>query len=99
MQTCLRQIRLPRQDFWKFCASIRRLATTGPERAAARFNKPGEAAQGREEGAIMRFAADGPDIPDDLLIARDEGRVVFFCGAGVSRARARLPSFFELAQS
>lgn len=46
----------------------------------------------------MRFLRDGPSIPDELLTARDEGRVVFFCGAGVSRARAGLPDFFELAQ-
>jgi len=46
----------------------------------------------------MRFLKDGPAIPDDLLIARDESRVVFFCGAGVSRARARLPDFFGLAE-
>ena len=46
----------------------------------------------------MRFLADGPSIPDELLIARDEGRVVFFCGAGVSRARAGLSDFLELAQ-
>jgi len=38
----------------------------------------------------MRFLKNSPAIPDDLLIARDEGRVVFFCGAGVSRARAHL---------
>ncbi len=44
----------------------------------------------------MRFIADGPDIPDDLLWAQDEGRVVFFCGAGVSRARADLPDFKRL---
>ena len=31
-------------------------------------------------------------------MARDEGRVIFFCGAGVSRARAGLPDFFGLAQ-
>lgn len=47
----------------------------------------------------MRFIADGPAIPDPLLRARDEGRVVFFCGAGVSRARAGLPDFFGLARS
>jgi hypothetical protein len=46
----------------------------------------------------MRFISNGPSIPDPLLIARDEGRVVFFCGAGVSRARARLPDFFGLAE-
>lgn len=47
----------------------------------------------------MRFLADGPSIPDELLVARDEGRVIFFCGAGVSRARADLPDFFQLAQN
>ena len=46
----------------------------------------------------MRFLKDGPSIPDDLLIARDEGRVVFFCGAGVSKARAGLSDFFGLAE-
>jgi len=46
----------------------------------------------------MRFHAGGPSIPDDLLVARDEGRVVFFCGAGVSRARAGLLDFFGLAE-
>lgn len=45
----------------------------------------------------MRFLADGPSIPDDLLLARDQGRVIFFCGAGVSRAYAELPDFFGLA--
>jgi SIR2-like domain len=46
----------------------------------------------------VRFLADGPSIPDELLVARDEGRVVFFCGAGVSRARAGLPNFGDLAR-
>ena len=46
----------------------------------------------------MRFTSNGPSIPDALLQARDEGRVVFFCGAGVSRARAGLPDFFGLAE-
>jgi hypothetical protein len=46
----------------------------------------------------LRFFKDGPSIPDELLIARDEGRVVFFCGAGVSRAVADLPDFFGLAE-
>lgn len=45
----------------------------------------------------MRFVANGPSIPDDLLLARDQGRVIFFCGAGVSRAYAKLPDFFGLA--
>ncbi|NBD34108.1 MAG: hypothetical protein GVY17_14355 [Cyanobacteria bacterium] len=46
----------------------------------------------------MKFCEDSPNIPDKLLIARDEGRVVFFCGAGVSMARAGLPSFFGLTK-
>jgi hypothetical protein len=46
----------------------------------------------------MRFLPDGPSIPDELLVARDEGRVVFFCGAGVSRV-AGLADFFGLAKS
>ncbi|TAT79519.1 hypothetical protein ELI56_15550 [Rhizobium ruizarguesonis] len=45
----------------------------------------------------MRFTEDGPDIPDELLIARDEGNVLFFCGAGVSRAFAGLADFLKLA--
>jgi hypothetical protein len=47
----------------------------------------------------MQFIENGPSIPDELLIARDEGRVVFFCGAGVSKAVAKAPDFLELAQS
>ncbi len=46
----------------------------------------------------MRFFENGPSIPDELLIARDEGRVVFFCGAGVSKARAKLLDFFRLVE-
>ena len=46
----------------------------------------------------MRFFENGPAIPDELLHARDKGRVVFFCGAGVSRAKAKLPDFFGLAK-
>ena len=32
----------------------------------------------------MQFVTHGPDIPDALLQAHEEGRVVFFCGAGIS---------------
>ena len=45
----------------------------------------------------MRFFADGPNIPERLLEDRDNGNVVFFCGAGVSRP-AGLPGFAELAE-
>lgn len=44
----------------------------------------------------MRFTADGADLPDELLWAHDRGCVVFVCGAGVSRAKAKLPDFDEL---
>ena len=45
----------------------------------------------------MRFLANGPNIPDELLEERDNGNVVFFCGAGVSRP-AGLPGFLDLAK-
>ncbi|SAM35159.1 anti-phage defense-associated sirtuin Dsr1 [Pseudomonas sp. 1 R 17] len=40
----------------------------------------------------MQFVADGPDVPEELLQAHEEGRVVFFCGAGISYP-AGLPGF------
>jgi hypothetical protein len=46
----------------------------------------------------LRFIENGPSIPDELLLARDQGRVVFFCGAGVSYEKAKLPDFFGLAE-
>lgn len=45
----------------------------------------------------MQFVANGPDIPDSLLQAHEEGRVVFFCGAGISYP-AGLPGFHELVK-
>lgn len=45
----------------------------------------------------MQFVGHGPDIPDALLQAHEEGRVVFFCGAGISRL-AGLPDFGGLVQ-
>ena len=45
----------------------------------------------------MRFFADGPNIPEALLEDRDNGNVVFFCGAGISRP-AGLPGFIELTE-
>jgi len=46
----------------------------------------------------MRFTAHGPDIPGDLLDARDDGQVIFFCGSGVSLHQAGGPTFPQLAQ-
>lgn len=45
----------------------------------------------------MQFITDGPDIPDALLEAHEDGRVVFFCGAGISYS-ARLPGFAGLVK-
>lgn len=45
----------------------------------------------------MQFIANGPDIPDALLKAHEEGRVIFFCGAGVSYP-AGLPGFEGLVK-
>lgn len=45
----------------------------------------------------MQFIANGPDIPEDLLQAQEEGRVVFFCGAGISYP-AGLPGFKGLVE-
>lgn len=45
----------------------------------------------------MQFVSHGPDIPDALLQAHEEGRVVFFCGAGVSYP-AGLPGFNGLVE-
>src|SRR6266581_3706686 len=41
------------------------------------------------------FVTNGPDIPERLLQTHEEGRVVFFCGAGISYP-AGLPDFAGL---
>lgn len=46
----------------------------------------------------MQFVTDGPDIPDELLEAHEEGRVVFFCRAGISYP-AGLPGFQGLVEN
>lgn len=46
----------------------------------------------------MQFVRNGPDIPERLLQAHEEGRVVFFCGAGISYP-ARLPDFRGLVSA
>jgi NAD-dependent SIR2 family protein deacetylase len=45
----------------------------------------------------MRFLPDGPSIPDELLESRDQGDVIFLCGAGISQP-AGLPGFSKLAR-
>jgi len=40
----------------------------------------------------VQFITNGPDIPEALLQAHEDGRVVFFCGAGISYP-AGLPGF------
>jgi hypothetical protein len=43
----------------------------------------------------VQFIRHGPDIPERLLQLHEDGRVVFFCGAGISYP-ARLPGFAGL---
>jgi hypothetical protein len=43
----------------------------------------------------MRFVKNGPDVPERLLQAHEDGRVVFFCGAGISYP-AGLPGYAGL---
>ena len=43
----------------------------------------------------MQFVRNGPDIPERLLQAHEDGRVVLFCGAGISYP-AGLPDFAGL---
>jgi hypothetical protein len=45
----------------------------------------------------MQFVRQGPDLPERLLQAHEDGRVVFFCGAGISYP-ARLPGFAGLVK-
>jgi len=45
----------------------------------------------------VQFITQGPEIPDALLQAHEEGRVVFFCGAGISYP-AGLPDFKGLVE-
>ena len=45
----------------------------------------------------MQFVKNGPEVPERLLQAHEDGRVVFFCGAGISYP-AGLPSFERLTK-
>ena len=45
----------------------------------------------------MQFVKGGPDVPEGLLQAHEEGEVVFFCGAGISYP-AGLPTFEGLVK-
>ena len=45
----------------------------------------------------MQFIRNGPDVPDRLLQAHEDGKVVFFCGAGISYP-AGLPGFKGLVE-
>ncbi|MBN2690226.1 MAG: SIR2 family protein [Gammaproteobacteria bacterium] len=43
----------------------------------------------------MRFITNGPDIPSDIIKAQEEGKLIFFCGAGIS-IKLGLPDFNQL---
>jgi SIR2-like domain len=46
----------------------------------------------------MRWVKNGPDIPAKIIQAVEDGKVVFFCGAGISR-QAGLPDFRGLVDA
>ena len=46
----------------------------------------------------MQLTKNGPDVPERLLQAHEDGHVVFFCGAGISYP-AGLPGFQGLAHA
>jgi hypothetical protein len=46
---------------------------------------------------MPKLIPDGPDIPSELIHKQEAGKMVFFCGAGIS-IPAGLPSFPELVQ-
>ena len=46
----------------------------------------------------MQIVRKGIDVPDELIRAHKEGRVVFFCGAGISY-EAGLPGFKKLTET
>lgn len=45
----------------------------------------------------MQLIANGPDVPEDLRWAHEDGRVVFFCGSGISMG-AGLPDYRGLVR-
>ncbi len=45
----------------------------------------------------MRFINNGPNIPEPLIQAQEDGKVVFFCGAGISM-QAGIPGFEQLTE-
>lgn len=45
----------------------------------------------------MQFINNGPDVPNALLEAHEDGRVIFFCGAGIAYP-AGLPGFKGLVE-
>jgi len=45
----------------------------------------------------VRFIKNGPEVPDRLVESHEDGKVVFFCGAGISYP-AGLPGFKGLTQ-
>lgn len=45
----------------------------------------------------MQFVDHGPNIPDELIDAHESGRLIFFCGSGISK-NAGMPNFKELTE-
>ena len=72
-----------------------------PETGIRPHRRQGHQPSGRrgDEGvarmSYVQFVKDGPYLPERMLYAHEEGRVVFFCGAGISYP-AGLPGFEDL---
>lgn len=46
---------------------------------------------------MLPFVKDGPEIPQEIFHALEDDRLLFFCGAGISRY-SDLPDFKELVE-
>ena len=46
---------------------------------------------------FMQYIPNGPQIPDELIQAHQDGHVVFFCGSGISIPTG-LPNFCGLVK-
>lgn len=47
----------------------------------------------------MQFLENGADIPSELIRSVEDGKAIFFCGAGVSMGPAEMPNFKGLTDS
>jgi hypothetical protein len=58
---------------------------------------PGKDRAKARNSAFVQWISDGPELPVELLESLEDGSLVLFCGAGISKA-AGLPTFRELVE-